>query len=474
MKPETKPELRAVLQKDYASFLRRSFRTINGDKLGKEPYLDYLGYEIELFAKGKTRRLVINMPPRHLKTFAGSICLSAWTLAHKPSTQIMIITNTDKLCTDIAYDIRTILQAEWFKDTFPTRIAEDRSRVTDFATKDGGGVYAVSIGGAITGRGADLIIVDDPLHIGQASDVELLEKVNTFFDTVILSRLNNPKKGRVAIIAHRLHRNDLSGHVLTTGDWYHVVLPMIATKTIEYSTGHDTWRRRKGELLRPDASDRTQIEQLRAHAQNPDFETLYQQDPNSGLLGQIEEDHFLSFPISAAASLPIALSIDPGQRGGPTNSFSVIQAWCCAEDNYLLVDQWREQCDYKELRSICRAFIREYRPSAVLIEATGQGPALLSDLPRKSWMRVEPILPGARSKARRLRDHLEVIRGGRIWLRADGPWREEFVAEFIEFPAGEFDDQIDATTQYLDFIRSNPRLEIPPQRAIAAIATYRR
>jgi predicted phage terminase large subunit-like protein len=168
----------------------------------------------------------------------------------------------------------------------------------------------------------------------------------------------------------------------------------------------------------------------------------------------------------------VVLSIDPGQTGGPGNSFSVIQAWCSDGGHFFLIDQWREQCHYRDLRSACKAkFLKRYRPSAVIIELTGQGPALYSDIQPKSWMKLITVTPRD-SKIGRLAEHLDLIEAGRIFLPEEAEWREEFIEEFELFPKGEFTDQIDATTQYLDYMSQCPPLMTPPQRAIAAISSH--
>jgi hypothetical protein len=142
----------------------------------------------------------------------------------------------------------------------------------------------VSFGGSITGRGADLIIIDDPHDIKDASSPHQLERTIELFDTVVLSRLNNRKTGKVIVIAHRIHEDDLSGHLLRQGKWRHVVLPMVAMSDVAYDTRYGRWRRRKDELLRPAAYDPEDLEDLRANKHNPDFEMLYQQDADGRAL----------------------------------------------------------------------------------------------------------------------------------------------------------------------------------------------
>ena len=457
-----------VFRSDFEAFVQKAFGyQHDGQKLGRHPYIDHLCYELAKVGGGETKRLVINLPPRHLKTFLAAICLTVWTLGHKPSAKIMIVTYSEALAKDIAYQIRNILRSNWYQKTFPTRLAEDRLSVFDFGTTKGGSVYAVSADGSITGRGADLIIFDDPLDIKDAGNLEQIEKVNQRFDTLISSRLNNPKEGQLIIIAHRLHECDLSGHVLGQGGWHHIALPLIAPRKKTYELGHDRWERKKDELLRPDVFTSKDIDRLRANTVNPDFETFYQQSAEQGAQLRIKREHFPTVTTRHFRDGPVVLSVDAGQRRGPNSSFSVIQAWTPFGGGHILIDQWRDKCDYEELCLNFWRLIRRHRPAACLIEEAANGFALISDARRKKWLRIVPVEPGGRSKTRRLSPHITTIRSRRIHLPDTAMWREAFINEFVDFPSGPNDDQVDATTQYLDWISNNPRLEIPAPRALS-------
>jgi predicted phage terminase large subunit-like protein len=463
------PETENIIRNDFASFVRKAFSyDHDGQKLGKERYIDYLCHELDLLAKGNTKRLVINLPPRHLKSFLAAICLPAWILAHKPSARIMVITYSDQLAQHTTYKIRHILQSSWFKQIFKTRIAEDRARVDDFSTTQGGQVYATSVGGGLAGRGADFIIFDDPLDLKEAGNIKQIELVNERFDSLIMSRLNDPRTGRIVIIAHRLNDNDLSAHVRKQGGWRVVLMPLIAVRKRTYDLGYEKWVRKRGEQLRPGLFTAKQLKHLRENTINPDFETYYQQGHAARANMTIKAKHFAIGNPPASQELPMILSVDPGQRGGVANSFSVIQAWCPTEDGHYLLDQWREQCTYERLRERYWYFVRNCRPSVALIEATANGPALISDARRRPIVRVIDIVPDNRSKAARLIAHAPLIRRGRLYLPEAAIWRADYIKEFVEFPAGQFDDQIDATTQYLDWIAVNPIPALPPKRAICA------
>jgi predicted phage terminase large subunit-like protein len=457
-----------LIDTEFLAFAMKAFASLNkGKSLGNDRYLKLLAERLTRVAARKTKRLVVSLPPRHFKTFMGSICLPAWILAHNPSAKIIILTYGQELADKNAYAIREILRSEWFKQAFHTRIKKDRAKLVDFVTTDGGGVRALSIQGGVTGLGADFIIIDDPVEIKDCDNAKWLARVNDLFDDEIQTRLDNPKKGCVVVIAHRISEDDLPGHVLQKGGWKQLKLPLIAMRSRTYDLGDgEVWERKKGELLRPDAFTKQDIQRLRCSKQ-PGFETLYQQNPAGRDRLRIKAEFFLAF--SAAnppmGQSPVILSIEPGQKGGPTNSFSVIQAWAPKDGAHLLLDQWREHASYPEFRSQVRRFIRTYRPSAVLIEDTGQGPSLSAEIRPQNGMELVLITP-LDDKVERLRRHRRAIRSGLVRLPQNAAWRAEFISEATQFPYAPFDDQMDALSQYLDWIAGHPNLKERPAMAI--------
>lgn len=462
------PALKAALGQNFLSFARKAIRECEGTKLGDDPYLQYLASELDDFARDKTRRLIINLPPGHLKTWLGSVCLAAWMLAHDPSLKIILLTHAELLSKTIARNIRAILQSAWFKQVFEMRIQKGHAEVMDFGTTSGGGVFVASFGGSITGKRADVIMVDDPHDI--SDELEQIEATVEAFNTVVLSRLNHRKTGRVLVVGHRVHERDLSAHLLQNKKWKLIRLPLVATRDKTYPTSSGDWHRRKGELLRPDAFGPDDIDELRQSSFSPDFDMLYQQDDNGAALPAIRPDHFPSIAEPLPPDSRIVLSVDAGVGNRQKNAFSVIQAWRVSADRYYLIDQFREQCDYSMLRDALRHLRRRYRPVAIIIERAANGNALISDLSRKHAKLVVPVDPDGRSKSARLRVHAKTIIGKRIHLPADAPWREDFVSEFVTFPRGAFTDQVDAATQLLDHAGEFMNLKQQQQTGVAVSA----
>ena len=431
-----------AIRSNYLAFAIEAFAQLQpGKELVVHDYIKFLARHLEAVATGKRRRVVITLPPRHLKTFLASICLPAWILAHNPSARILILSYGQELADKIAYSIREILRSAWFCRLFKARIA--KRLLTDFVTSANGCVRSVSIEGSVTGFGADLIIVDDAVQIKDCDNERQLQHVNGLFDSEIYTRLDNPKKGAIVIVAYRLAEEDLPGHVLQKGGWKEVRLPLIAPRQRTYEIDGFVWERQKGDLLRPDAFTAQDVERLRL-MKRPGFETLQQQRPGARDRLHIRAKHFGVFsPANVPPDAPVVLSIDPGQTGGPINSYSVVQAWAPCADWYLLLDSWRGQVRYSEFRDQVRRFKNTYRPSVTLVEATGQGPALMSDIRAEQGLQIVPITPHE-DKVSRLHKHLNAIRSGFVALPEGAPWVPELIDEVVQFHYAQFDDQVDA------------------------------
>ncbi len=217
------------------------------------------------------------------------------------------------------------------------------------------------------------------------------------------------------------------------------------------------WLRRKGELLRPDAFSPADVDRIKRNTVNPDFEALYQQYHGEQSSLCLSRHHFGSFsvpPLNAAC----VISVDPGHRPGAGHSFTVLQAWCSAGDEFFLLDQWRAQSDVDTASRALRIGCVNCRAEAVLIEELGYGPILARELRRRfPSLDIRLISTDRRSKSERLLRHFDVIKGGRIKLPRDAHFREPWDDEIEHFPHGKFNDQVDTMTQGLDYMRENPK-----------------
>jgi hypothetical protein len=207
-------ELQEVLRRDLMSFAHRAFMELNPQTpLLVAPHLELIATKLEACRQRRIRRLAILLPPRQLKSHMASIAFPAWYLGHHPGRHIICASYGQELADKLARDCRRIMASRWYKALFPTRLA-DRQAVHDFVTTAEGSRMATSVGGVLTGRGADLLILDDPLKPDEALSETRRNGVNEWFDHTLLSRLNDKAAGCIIIIMQRLHQDDLIGHVL--------------------------------------------------------------------------------------------------------------------------------------------------------------------------------------------------------------------------------------------------------------------
>ena len=220
-------EYEYVLRRDLMSFIERSFYELNPRaQLLPSPHIEVMVSKLEALRRGDIKRLIITLPPRHLKSHCASIAFPAWYLGHQPSNHVICVSYGQDLADKLARDCRTVMQSAWYKSLLPTRLA-DRLAVHDFATTLLGTRMATSVGGVLTGRGGDLIIIDDALKPDEALSETRRKAVNDWYDNTLLSRLNDKANGRMVIIMQRLHQEDLVGHVLEQEPWEVVSFPAI-------------------------------------------------------------------------------------------------------------------------------------------------------------------------------------------------------------------------------------------------------
>jgi phage terminase large subunit-like protein len=458
--------LDAVASHDYLAFVQLCHGILRNSTLDEDKYLEYSCHIAQEFAEGSRTRVIVNMPPGFAKTTIFSICLIAWLFAHDPTLRIMLTTHDGPLAKEAAYAVRKIMKSEEYRRIFSTRIERGYDTVDDFRTTAGGLLFACSIQGGITGRRVDVAIVDDALAIKHANKIKRIREVNRIFDKEIVTRLSHPERGRIMVVMHRLHKEDLTAHLMEKGGYDRIALSLIAERAKRYEYGGLIWDRGKDEQLRPGLYSKKKLRELREEEGKPGFQLLFQQKtgPETGF--SIKPNHFrLVDPGGLPPELPVVFSIDTSQKEGPESSWNVILVMVRFGNDDIVLDEFCARCDYVRLYRTFHDLADNYHPSAVVIEDTSNGSALISQLQDEGEFRIEPVTPKG-SKSKRLRRHLRRIRKGRIHLPTRADWFGGFVGEFVDFPDGAT-DRIDAMTMYWDFMATKPELlpHVPRNRA---------
>src|SRR5438132_5193289 len=250
----TPAEYQVLLRQDFVSFAVRCFQDLNPQaELAMNWHIEVIAAKLTAVREGKIRRLIINLPPRHLKSLMASIAFPAWCLGHDPSAQILSVSYAQDLADKLARDCRSIMMSRWYRRIFPTRLAPHRQAVQEFISTRQGYRLATSIGDVLTGRGADLILIDDPLKPEEALSEARRNDTNDWYANTLYSRLNDKRRGAIVIIMQRLQEDDLVGHVLGQEPWEVVCFPAIAeadeVHEIDAIWGPQRFTRRPGVVL---------------------------------------------------------------------------------------------------------------------------------------------------------------------------------------------------------------------------------
>jgi hypothetical protein len=290
-------EYEAILRSDLGYFAERCFAELNPQAAFlTNGHIEVIAAKLAAVREGKIRRLIINLPPRHLKSLIASIAFPAWYLGHHPAAQILCVSYAQDLSDKLARDCRSIMMSPWYRRLFATRLAPHRHAVQEFITTRQGYRLATSTGGVLTGRGADIILIDDPSKPEEALSQARRDAVNEWYDHTLYSRLNDKHRGAIVIIMQRLHEDDLVGHVLGQEAWEVVSFSAIAeadeVHAIETIWGPQCFTRRRGEALHPAREPLVVLENIRRTIGEYNFAGQYQQSPAPLGGGLVKADWF--------------------------------------------------------------------------------------------------------------------------------------------------------------------------------------
>src|SRR5208337_1575543 len=278
------PEFRAALRKDFHAFLMRCFAELHAGQIFSPAWhAEVLAAKLQGVREGDVKRLVVNVPPRHLKSLAASVALPAWLLGHDPALAVVNVTYAQDLSEKFARDCRAVMTAPWYRSAFSTKLASPREPLAELVTTRGGFRLATSVGGVLTGRGADVILIDDLLKPIDALSESRGTAANDWSDSTLYSRLNDKAKGAIVIVMQRLHEDDLAGHVLKQEGWELVSFPAVAEDdelhVVETRLGRKEFRRLAGDALDPERESLAILDRIRATIGEANFASQYQQRP---------------------------------------------------------------------------------------------------------------------------------------------------------------------------------------------------
>lgn len=468
-------ELDVLLRNDFYSYVQRVFYELGNEKFIPNWHLEVLCDTLERARRGEIKRLIINVPPRSLKSIVVNVAYSTWLLGHNPKERIVSVSYSTELAEKFARNSKIVMESEWYRRIFPrTVISKNRSTPGDFDTTAQGGRYTSSVDGTMTGRGGNVIIIDDPIKPSDVSSEAALTKVNDWYKNTMLSRLDDPQNGTIILIMQRVHEDDLTGYLLENStDWTHIKIPEVAMTDETWTVGSKVFHRAMGRPLNPSRMPMEIIESKRRELGTYVWSAQYQQEP-CPLEGGIVKESWLHYYTKKQAEnidpikyCRIFLSWDTANKAGTTNAYSA----CCVvlmtrennEFKYYLLEVVRGKWEMPELiRQVIDIYNKwRYEKGGgglvkLLIEDKASGTQLIQMLSAQkdgSGYRfdVEPVKPDA-DKTSRLMGVSAYIENGTLQFPQEEPdWWTEFKKELLSFPGSRYKDQVDALTQCINY-----------------------
>ena len=425
---------------------------------------------------GKLKRLIINMPPRHTKSEFASYLLPAWFLGCYPDKKIIQVAHTAELAVGFGRKVRNLVGSEDYKKIFPdVGLQSDSKAAGRWNTNKGGDYFAIGIGGAVTGKGADLLIIDDPHseQEGQSNDPSVFNKVYEYYTSGPRQRLQ--PGGAIIIVMTRWHKRDLTGQILKsasqregTDDWEVIEFPAILP------SGKSLWQ---------EFWDIKELEKLKAELPISKWSAQYQQDPTSEGAAIIKREWWKVWEEDEPPECEFIIqSWDTAFLKTQRSDFSACTTWGVfyrpdddgiTQPQVILLDAYKERLEFPDLKKKAFEMYNEWQPDAFIVEGKAAGMPLIFEL-RQMGIPVSEYTPSrGNDKIARVNAVADLFASGIVWA-PDRKFAEEVVEEFASFPAGSHDDLVDSSTQALIRFRQGGFIslasdeedeELPPREA---------
>ena len=442
----------------WPSFIAGDHHKIFGDKL-------------ERVARGELKRLIVNMPPRHTKSEFASYLFPAWVMGQKPQTKIIQATHTAELAVGFGRKVKNLLDSDIYRDVFPDiQLARDAKASGRWSTDMGGEYYAVGVGGALAGRGADLCIIDDPVSEQDALSPAALDNIYEWYTSGPRQRLQ--PGGAIIIVMTRWSIRDLTAKVLQkqaeggADQWEVVEFPAIFPET--------------DNVLWPEFWSREELDGVRASIPVAKWNAQYLQNPTAEEGAIIKREWWNVWDHDDPPVVDyIIQSYDTAFTKSERADYSAITTWGVFhpdegdEAAIILLDAEKGRWEFPELKDAAMRLYEEFEPDMVLIEQKASGTPLTQDL-RKMGIPVSGFTPGrGADKFSRMNACSPVFESGMVYA-PDTRWAEEVIEECASFPNGEHDDLADSMTQAILRFRQGSFIRTRSDEQDDDFANYRR
>lgn len=448
-------------REDLLTFVGLTVRALkDNDQFEASWHHESIAYELQKVEQLGGQRLMINVPPRSLKSVMISVAWVAWMLGRDPRLKFICVSYSQELALKLARDCRAIMQTEWYQRIFPGTVLE-RAAENDLRTTAGGGRYSTSVGGTLTGLGGDIIVIDDPIKPDEAHSEAARNACGEWCSGVLSTRLDSKLRGSIVLVMQRVHQDDLAGRLLEVGGWNRLSLPAIAVQdeTIPLLGGR-LHHRKAGDLLHPAREDQAVLDRLRRDMGSLSFEAQYQQSPIPAEGALFKRRWFARFdaPLAPKPGDQIIQSWDCAVKAGISNDWSVCITAVRRGGQIYIVNVYRDRLEFPALKQKVIAHARYHGADVLLIEDASSGQQLCQALRAEAPNGVpRPIATKALAdKEVRIMRPSAAVEAGEVALPNDAPWLGPFLEELLGFPRARHDDQVDALSQLLNWASPRP------------------
>lgn len=401
-------------------------------------------------AEGKIRRLIINMPPRHTKSEFASYMLPAWFLGRFPNKKIIQCSNTAELAVGFGRKVRNLVDSEQYKKVFPNvGLRSDSKAAGRWSTSGNGEYFAIGVGGTVTGKGADLLIIDDPHSEQEAAlastNPEVFDKVYEWYTSGPRQRLQ--PGGSIVIVMTRWSKRDLTGKILQAAleregdEWEVIDFPAILPSN---------------KPLWPEFWSYEELDALRTELPLPKWQAQYQQQPTSEAGAIVKREWWKEWEGDSPPHCEYVIqSWDTAFTKNERSDYSACTTWGVfykdenpQDAHIILLDAFKRRMEFPELKEMALKMYNEYQPDSLIVEAKASGAPLIYEI-RQMGIPVSEFTPSrGNDKIARINSVSDLFASGKVWAPRTR-WAEEVVEEMAAFPNSEHDDLVDSSTQAL-------------------------
>jgi predicted phage terminase large subunit-like protein len=459
----TKNLFNAIVRRDFNSFINKVFNTVSpSTKYEPNWHIELIADYLEAVQKGEIKRLIINMPPRSLKSICISVAWPAWILAHDPSKRIMVSSYSQILSIKHSLDCRLVLSSGWYQEIFPSTIlSKKHNQKSKFLTTLNGFRFATSVGGSATGEGGDVLIIDDPHNPSHINSPKMRKSTIDWFEQTFITRLNNKNKGAIILVMQRLHQEDLSGYLLNNHkSWQHLKIPVMANQDYHFFINNKEYKFLQGDVLHSFRDQKDYLINLEQEIGFYNYSSQYLQEPIKLGYSLLQNEYLRYYETLPEKFDYFVQSWDTAIKISENADYSVCTCWGVIGRQYYLVYLLRDKLTYPELKSGIEKLAKKYYPKFILIEDKASGQSVIQDLKLCGFSNIIAIKPKY-DKITRFTSIISLFQSGCVCIPKASNFSPILLKELLSFPHSKNDDIVDSISQFLNFMKESTLLKTP-------------